>query len=69
MQAKADIFGIAKIRCNTCRGQLPATFFGVRSSGRRNPRCHACRSDDEAQRRMQLICQARTGLSASVCNA
>ncbi len=69
VQARADIFGIAEIRCNTCKGQLPATFFGVKSSGRRQPRCHACRGDEDAQRRMQLIRQARTGPSASVCYA
>ena len=65
----ANIFGTAERHCAACESQLPATFFGVRSSGQRQLRCHACRSDDNAQHRMQLSRQARTGPAASVCNA
>ncbi len=68
-QAEADMFGMAEIRCSTCRGQLPATFFGVGSLGQRDPRCHTCRSDDNAKRRMQLIAQARLAPGTCLCKA
>ncbi len=65
-QAEEELFGTAEACCRVCGDHLPATFFQVDSAGRRRFRCHTCRSDDDAQRRMQLVHQARTAFNASV---